>query len=166
MSLIGYFFPKFQTAKYVAMQMSIESCFSTPQDSHHVEGSLTLLQPAPQQFDHLFSSLWENFCCKKYFLVISEILRPIANSLTPNEMYPPDNRENLLQPIQMKLSQRLKLSAQLFTAFLKSTFNFKHFEKKDESQNFRLSEIKDYEIRAYVNVYTVMFQYTLGLSTC
>ena len=30
----------------------------------------------------------------------------------------------------MQLSQKLKMFSQFFTEFLKSTFNFKHFEKK------------------------------------
>ena len=52
----------------------------------------------------------------------------------------------------MKLSKKLKIFLQLFTAFWKSTFNLKHFQKKDESHIVCLSEIIDLEIRAYVNV--------------
>ena len=78
----------------------------------------------------------------------------------------PGNSENLRQPIQMKLSKRLKIFSQPFTAFLKYTFSFKFFEKKDESHRLFLSEILDCEIRGYVDVYRVMFQYTLGQSPC
>ena len=52
----------------------------------------------------------------------------------------------------MKLSQKLKVFSQVFSAFLKSTFNFKHFEKKDESHRLCLSRIIDCEIVADVSV--------------
>ena len=54
----------------------------------------------------------------------------------------------------MKLSEKLKIFSPFFTAFLKSTFNFNHFQKKkkNESPSLCLSEILDCKIRAYVNV--------------
>ena len=66
----------------------------------------------------------------------------------------------------MKFADKLKLFSELFTAFLKSPFNCKRFEKNDESHSLCLSEIIECEIRAYVNVQRVRFQYTLGQSTC
>ena len=48
--------------------------------------------------------------------------------------------------------------SQVFTAFLRFTFNFKHFKKEDGSHSLCLSEIIDCEIRAYVTVSKVMFQ--------
>ena len=38
--------------------------------------------------------------------------------------------DNLLQPIQILLSQKQKTFSQFFSAFLKSTFNFEHIQKK------------------------------------
>ena len=72
--------------------------------------------------------------------------------MTPNEKYFPSNRENLLEPIKMKLSEKLKNFSQIFTAFLESSFNFKYFEKKDESHSLCVSKIIDCEICAYGNV--------------
>ena len=46
----------------------------------------------------------------------------------------------------------IKDFSQFFTAFLKSTFNFKHLENKDEPHSSCLSGIIDLEIRAYKNV--------------
>ena len=46
----------------------------------------------------------------------------------------------------------IKDFSHFFTAFLKSTFNFKHFENKDESNSLRRSKIIDLEIRADKNV--------------
>ena len=52
----------------------------------------------------------------------------------------------------MQLSKKLKMFFQLFAAFLKSTFNFKHFEKKVEPHRLCISEAIDVEKRAYLNV--------------
>ena len=38
--------------------------------------------------------------------------------------------DNLLQPIQILLSQKQKTFSQFFSAFLKSTLNFEHIQKK------------------------------------
>ena len=58
----------------------------------------------------------------------------------------------------MESSKKLKIFHRHFTEFLKSPFDFKQFEKKDESHSLCLFEIIDWETRAYVNVYRVMFQ--------
>ena len=54
----------------------------------------------------------------------------------------------------MKLSKKLKIFSEFFTAFLKYTINFEHFhfKKQDEFHRLSLYEIIDYEVRAYVNV--------------
>ena len=44
----------------------------------------------------------------------------------------PPNRDNLTQPIQIQLSQKLKTFSPFFSAFSKSTVNFEHFQKKDD----------------------------------
>ena len=152
MCLIAYIFPKLQTAKYGFMHISKESCFSAPQDSQHVKESETQLYLARQLFHQLCYSLWENLSWKKSFLVISEILRPFFNTITPDQKYFHSNGENLQKLIEMKLSNKLKIFSQSLTAFPKSTFNFKHFGKKDESLCLCFSEIIDYKIHAYVNV--------------
>ena len=64
--------------------------------------------------------------------------------MTTNEEYSRSN-ENLRLPIQMQLSEKLKPLSQIFIAFLKKTFNFKHFEKKElQAQVFlKLFNLKD-----------------------
>ena len=49
--------------------------------------------------------------------------------MTPDEKYFFFNRENPGQHIEI-LSNKLKIFSQFSTEFAKSTFNFKHFEKK------------------------------------
>ena len=50
--------------------------------------------------------------------------------MTANYEYSRSNRENLPLPIQMQLSVKTKNISLIFIAFLESTLNFEHFEKK------------------------------------
>ena len=45
------------------------------------------------------------------------------------------NRDNLPQPIQMQLSEKLKTFSEFFFAFLKSISNFKYLPKKDDPRS-------------------------------
>ena len=72
--------------------------------------------------------------------------------MSPDGKFFPGNTENSRQPIEMKLCEKLKIFSQLFTAFLKATFNFKHFQEKGETHTLCLSKIIDCQITAYVNV--------------
>ena len=46
------------------------------------------------------------------------------------------NRDNLMQPIHMQLSQKLITFSGFFPAFSKSSLNFEHFQKKDDAHSF------------------------------
>ena len=50
-------------------------------------------------------------------------------------------RDNLMQPIQILLSQKQKTFSEFFSAFLKSTLNFEHFQKKDDPHSRCTSQI-------------------------
>ena len=50
------------------------------------------------------------------------------------------NRNNLMEPIHMQLSQQLKSFFQFFSAFSKSKGNFEHFRKKDDPHSLFISE--------------------------
>ena len=65
------------------------------------------------------------------------------NTLTANEKYPLWDCENMLSPIQMQLFLKPKTFCNFFVPLLKSTSNFKHFEKKDGRDNYFISEITD-----------------------
>ena len=62
------------------------------------------------------------------------------------------NRDNLTEPIQMQLSRKQKTFSQFFSAFLKSSLNFEHFQKKDDSHSWGICEITDSEKHGYINV--------------
>ena len=51
-------------------------------------------------------------------------------TLTANYEYSRSNRKNLPLPVQMQLSEKPKTYFQFSIAFLESTLNFEHFEKK------------------------------------
>ena len=69
---------------------------------------------------------------KKSLLVIYKIVRLFFNALTADDKHYLLNRDNLTQTIQMQLYQKQKTFSQLFFAFSKSLFNFKHFPRKDD----------------------------------
>ena len=74
-----------------------------------------------------------------------KIARLFVNALTANDKRYLLNRDNLTQPIQMQLSQKQKTFSEFFCAFLKSSLNFEHFQKKDDSHSSDISEITDSE---------------------
>ena len=63
-------------------------------------------------------------------LVLCKILGLFVNTLSENDKYCLLYNDNLLQPIQILLSQKQKTFSEFFSGFLKSTLNFEHFEKK------------------------------------
>ena len=67
---------------------------------------------------------------KKFLLVIDKFLRLFINTLPADEKHYLLNRNNLAQPIQMRLSQNQKTFSQFSFAFLKSLLNYQHFPKK------------------------------------
>ena len=50
------------------------------------------------------------------------------------------NTDNLMQPIHMQLSQKLKTFSGFFPAFSKSSLNFEHFQKKDDAHSLFIFE--------------------------
>ena len=73
-------------------------------------------------------------------LVLCKFLRLLVKTLTDDEKYSLLYRENLTQPIQLLLSQKRKTFSQFFSAFLKSTLNFEHFQKKDHPHSRIISK--------------------------
>ena len=57
------------------------------------------------------------------------------------------NRETLMQPIHMQLSQKLKTFPEFFYAFPKSRLNLEHFQKKDDAHRLFVSETTACESR-------------------
>ena len=68
---------------------------------------------------------------KKSLLVIHKILSLFVNTLRVNDKHNLLNRDNLMQPIQMKLSQKQKTFCYFIFAFSKSILNLQHLRIKD-----------------------------------
>ena len=75
--------------------------------------------------------------------VICKISRLFPNNLSADGKYSLLNRDNLTQRIQMQLSQKNETFFRFFSAFSKSSLNFEHFQKKDDSHSSCISEIID-----------------------
>ena len=80
---------------------------------------------------------------KKSALVGSKILGLFVNTLTAEYTYSGRNMQTLTQQVQTPLSLKQKTFSRFFIAFLKSTLNGEHFEKKGESSSLSISEIID-----------------------
>ena len=63
-------------------------------------------------------------------LVLCKILGLFVNTLSEDHKYCVLYRDNLLQPIQILLSQKQKTFPEFSSPFLKSTLNFERFQKK------------------------------------
>ena len=63
-------------------------------------------------------------------LVLWKIIGLFVNTLSEDDRYCLLYKDNLLQPIQILLSQKQKTFSEFFSPFLKSTLNFEHFQKK------------------------------------
>ena len=74
-------------------------------------------------------------------LVLWKILRLLVNTLTDDDKYSLLYRNNLRQPIQILLSQKQKTFSHFFSAFLKSTLSFAHFQKKHDPPSGCSSQI-------------------------
>ena len=112
--------------------MPVKSRFRGVFHNKHAKGAQRLLKSGQRYLSHVCSSLWTEFSRKKSMLVLCKFLRLLVNTLTDDEKYSLLYRENLTQPIQILLSQKRKNFSRFFSAFLKSTLNFAHFQKKDD----------------------------------
>ena len=98
-------------------------------------------------------------------LVLCKILRLFVNTLTDDDKYSLLYRDNLTQPIQILLSQKRKTFSQFFSAFLKSTLNFAHFQKKDDPDSRCISQITVSEKGDQINVCKISFKRSLPQKT-
>ena len=145
MTLIAEVFPKLRSPKNNVRSMSIKSLFKGSFKKQHGKCAHTLFEFACQNLYHIYWSLWRHLTFKKFPLVICKISRLFPNTLSADGMYSLLNRDNLIQPIQMQVSRKQKTFSQFFCAFLKSSLNFQHFQKKDDSHSSDISEITDSE---------------------
>ena len=152
MTLIAEVFPKLRSPKNNIRSMSIKSRLKGTFKKQHGKCAKTLFQFAWQTLYHIYWSLWNQFTFKNFLLVICKTSRLFPNTLSADGKYSLLNRDNLTQPSQMQLSQKQKTFSEYFSAFLKSSLNFEHFQKKYDSHSWGISKITDSEKYGYINV--------------
>ena len=98
-------------------------------------------------------------------LVLCKILSLFVNTLTDDEKYSLLYTDNLMQPIQILLSQKQKPFSEFFSAFSKSTLNFEHSGKKDDPHSRCIPQITVSEKRDSINVCKILFKRSLPQKT-
>ena len=114
-----------------------------PFHKQHGKRSQALLKAASDHLYHIHWSLPSHLSWKKSLLLTCKSLGPLANILAADEKGPVLNKDNLMIPIQMELSQKQKRFSQCLAAFLKYSLNFKYFTKKYDPHRFCNSKMTD-----------------------
>ena len=86
------------------------------------------------------------------------MLRLFINTLTVEYTYSRRNMQTFRQHIQTPLSLKQNSFSGFFIAFLKSTWNGEHFEKKGESFSLSISEIIDSKRGGYLSAWKALLQ--------
>ena len=66
--------------------------------------------------------------------------------------------QSFTQQLQTPLSLKQKSFYQFFIAFLKSTWNGEHFQKKGESSSLSISKIIDSKVGGYLSAWIALLQ--------
>ena len=144
-TLIADVFPKLWTRKDLFRSISKESRLKGSFGKQHGKRTQTLLKFTWQDLCHIYWSLWTQLTLKKSLLVRRKISWLFRNTLSVDGKYSPLNRDNLTRLSQMQLSWKQKTFSDFFSAFLKSSWNFERFLKKDDPHSWCISEITDPE---------------------
>ena len=118
------------TKRNVVTSMPESFGFRKPFRSQRVHGSQTLLKRPLQHLYPNFLLIYNKWTWKLSLLVRFQILGLFGNTLTANHMYSRHRWEKYLQQIQTLLYRNRKSISGKFIAFLESTQNPTHFEKK------------------------------------
>ena len=80
------------------------------------------------------------------------------NTLTAEYNYSRRNLQTFAQPVRTPLSLKQKTFSGFFIAFLKSTWNGEHFQKKGECSSLSISEIIDSKRGGYLSAWKPLLQ--------
>ena len=113
-----------------------------------------------------FPWIWDKLSWKQSALVRSIILALFVNTLTAEYMYSGRNMQTLTQQVQTPLSLKEKTFSGFLIAFLKTTWNGEHFQKKGECSSLSISEIIDSKRGGYLSAWKAFLQKGFRESTC
>ena len=108
LTLIAYLYLTLRPAKNVVRYMCKKSRFRLSFQKEHGKRVSTLLKSDRQHLGHIYWSTGRQFSCKKSLSVICQRLRLFVNKMTALWKCSLPNRDNLMRPIHMQLSQKLK----------------------------------------------------------
>ena len=141
MTLIAYLFLILRPAKNVVRYICKKSCFRLPFRKEHGKLLPTLFKFKWQHLHHIYWSMGRQLSCKKSLLVIWERLRLFVNTTSVIDNCSLPNRDNLMQPIHMILSEKLKTFCRFFPPFSRSRLNFENFQKKYDPHSLFIFEV-------------------------
>ena len=140
MTLIVDIFLRLRPAKSVVRYMCKSLSSDYPSKRNRVNGSGLCLNMSESTCGIFIAQRKRTSSCKKSFLVICQRLRLFVKTMSVVDKCSLPNRDNLMQPIHMQLSQKLKTFSEFFLPFSKSRLNFEHFQKKDDAHSLFISE--------------------------
>ena len=108
MTLIAYFFLRLRPAKSVVRYMCKKYRVRLPFQKEYGRRVSVLFKFERQHLYHIYWSTGRQFICKECLLAICKSLRLFVNTMSAVDKYSLPNRDNLMQPIHMQLSQKLK----------------------------------------------------------
>ena len=117
-----------------------------------------MLKSARHYYYPIFPWIWDKLSWKKSALVRSKILGLFVNTLTAEYRYSRRNMQTLTQQVQTPISLKQKTFSRFFIAFLKSTWNGEHFQKKGEFSSLNISEIIDSKRGGYLSAWKALLQ--------
>ena len=147
MTLIAYLFLRLPPAKNMVRYMSKKFCFRLPFQKEHGKRVSTLLESEQEHLRHIYCSTGRQFSATQSLLVIWKSLRLFVNTMSAFDKCSLPNRDNLMQPIHMQLSDKVETFSRFFNIFSKSRLNFEHFQKKDEAHSLFICEATSCEKR-------------------
>ena len=137
--------------------MPKKSRFRVSVKKQHGKCPQTLFTFEGQPLCHIYWSLGSQLSYKKSLLVIWKISNLVPNTLSADGKFSLLDRDNLTQRIQIQLSQKQKILSDFFSSFLKSSLNFEHFHRKNDTHSWCISEITVCKKHGYINAQKVLF---------
>ena len=110
--------------------MSKKCRLAVPFNKQQGKRARTLFKSERRIFYKIYWLLCRQLSLKKSLWVICKLFRPFVNTFTAHHKYCVLNKQYLLHPIHMKITQKQKTFSEFFSAFSKSGWNFEHIQKK------------------------------------
>ena len=111
-------------------------------DKQHGTRAKALFKMSSQHIYHIYWTVPSQLSWKTSLWLTCKILGLLVNTLAADEMYPLLKRDNLTIPFQWQLSHKEETFSLFSAAFLKSRWNFEHFDKKDALIDFVISKLR------------------------